>query len=376
MAMARALCQSFKRFSRLDHLHRSFSRQARTRKAGEETPKKRKAVVPTMAERCKSILGLNWRGQLTTLKPRLADKEEREKADKTFGEFSNYILYDDKVIVYVPEESQHCPNLLLDSRASLIIGHTDPSPLMKVFQQVKKIPPHTLLVGTLIVPEDADKLSQEVLKDVIKEELSELEQIAHQSSPSIKPILESGGHVLQSRVRALNQMFECRKDDTFYHFDANSCHYVDMSGIKHLVEAEVLKKAARAMSPLLPVVIEGINRNQKRRMGLKVLCAWFLHVKVKDAFALSADKWGLDVFAKVVSDSAGELGDGHKKTSGGKNLAASGESEWKIIRLTFREEVLNINEFCAMLGQMEKECVIAMGLGTTRSAPEKEYAEK
>ncbi|MCO5609649.1 hypothetical protein L7F22_063879 [Adiantum nelumboides] len=58
-----------------------------------------------------------------------------------------------------------------------------------------------------------------------------------------------------------------------------------MSGIKHLVEAEVLKKAARAMSPLLPVVIEGINRNGKRRMGLKVLCAWFLHAKVKDVQA-------------------------------------------------------------------------------------------
>ncbi|MCO5614646.1 hypothetical protein L7F22_068930 [Adiantum nelumboides] len=349
MVMARALCQSSKRFSHLDYLHRSFSRQARTRKAGEETPKKRKAVVPTMAERCKSILSLNWRGQLTTLKPRLADKEEREKADKTFGEFSNYILYDCLC--------SRGKSTLPESAASLIIGHTDPSPLMKVFEQVKKIPPHTLLVGTLMVPDDADKLSQEVLKDVIKEEISELEQIVHQSSPSIKPILESGGHVLQSRVRALNQMFECKKDDTFYHFDANSCHYVDMSGIKHLVEAEVLKKAARAMC----VIADDYNI-----------------FKRGDAFALSADKWGLDVFAKVVADSAGELGDGRKKTSGGKNLVASDESEWKIIRLTFREEVLNINEYCAIVGQMEKERVIAMGLsagGTTRSAPEKEYAE-
>ncbi|KAI5070506.1 hypothetical protein GOP47_0014849 [Adiantum capillus-veneris] len=298
MAMSRTCCQNYKRFSHLYHLYRSFSRQARTSKIGGETPKKGKAGVPTMAERCKSILGLNWRGQLTTLKPTLVDGEEREKAEKTVGEFSNYIVYDEEVIVHVPEESKHCPNLLLNNRASLIIGHTDPSPLMKVFQQVKKTPPHALVVGLLMVPDDADRLSPEYMKDIIKKELSELKHIVNQSSPIVRPLLESGGHILRSRVQALNCMSEYKTDDMFYRFDASSCHYVDMSGIKHLVKLEELDRADRVFSPLLPVVIEGINRNKKRRMGLKVLCAWFLHVKVEEAFAASVDKRGLNILVK------------------------------------------------------------------------------
>lgn len=373
MAMARVLFQDNKRASYVCHLCRAFSRQARCSKTGGEPSKKRKPGVPTMAERCKNTLGLNWRCQLTTLKPRLADKKEREKSEKTFGEFSSYIVHGEKLIVYVPEESQHCPNLLLNNRASLIVGHTDPSPLMKAFQQVKKTPPHTLFVGTLMVPDDADMLSAEIVKDVIKKQLSELQESVNQSSPSIRAILESGSHVLRSRVRALNSMLEPRKDDMFYRFDANLCQYVDISGIKHLVDLEVLKKAKSCLSPLLQVVIEGINRNRKRRMGLKVLCAWFLRVKVEEAFALSADKWGLNVLAKTIPDLDGDV---HKRTkSGEKNADSSDVAEWKDLRLTFKEEVHDINELCAMLGQMERECVAALGEakgGTTRLLAEEE----
>lgn len=357
--MARILSHQQKR-SFSFHLHRSFSRQARASK-GEEPAKKPKYGVLSIAERCKCILAVNWRGQLTTVKPRLVDKEERKKAGRTLGELSSYIILDGKAIVWVPEDSQHCPNLLLNNRASFIVGHTDPSPLMKAFQQVKKAPPHAILVGTLIVPgDDDDMLSAGFMKVTIKKQISELQQAVNQSTPTIRAILESGSHVLRTRVQALTSMLESKEDDTFYQFDASSCHYVDSLGEKHMVDLEASKKALNPLSPLLPVVMEGINRNYTRRLGLKLLCAWFLRVKVKDAFIFAADRWGLNVLAQIVVDPKGLEDVSKRNKIGGKKVSSSATLEWKDLRLTFKQEVEDLNEFCTMLGQMEKESLVAL----------------
>ncbi|KAH7281544.1 hypothetical protein KP509_36G053000 [Ceratopteris richardii] len=269
-------------------------------------------------------------------------------------------MFNGDMIVHIPEESKHCPNLLLNNHASMIVGHTDPAPLMKVFQQIGQRPPHALLVGRLMVPEKADMLSAEFLKVLIEKDLTDLQEAVNQSSTSIRPILESGSHILRSHVQTLTSILESKKDDTFYRLDASSCYYVDMSGVKHLAEPERLQQAKISFSPLLQVVIEGINRNQSRRMGLKLICACFLRVKVKEAFVSSGDRLGLNILARVLSDPDRPVSVSSIRKKEDSEKAANEVFEWKDLRLSFKTEVNDVNEFCAMLSQMEKECINAL----------------
>lgn len=265
---------------------RRFSRQSRVVRRGQvPEPESAEDVdenVLSVAERCKNILSVNWRGQLTTLKPKLTDQNEQTKAGRTYGEFSNYVFVNGKAVVFIPEDSNHCPNLLIDNRASFIVGHSDPYSLMKMFRQVKKVSPHSTLLGTLSIVEDDEALGVENVKMALKGFIAASEEAIEQASPAVKAILDSATHVLQSRMQALTSMLEPKGEDAYYQLDASSCYFVDAFGKKHSVDLlDATKTCPDPLSPLIPVIMEGINLSNARRFGLKVLCAWYLQIKVE-----------------------------------------------------------------------------------------------
>lgn len=316
-------------------------------------------LEPNVAERCKNILAANWRGQLTTLKPKLCDENERKKAGKIQGEITKYVFIDGKAVIWIPEDSLHCPNLLLDNRASFIVGHTDPIPLVKAFRKANKTVPHSNLVGTLSILEDDQTLSVEFVKIFLKKLIAESLKAVKQSSPAVTALLESGGHVLQTYTQALSSMIESKSDDTFYRLDVSSCLFVDIFGERHTVNLQEASENCPPLSPLIQVVIEGINQSRSRRLGLRLLCAWYLRVKVEDAYIFAADGRGINILAMIENvEMASQQNKGTRNHGIDGKKSSSTTSEWRYLRLTFKEEVKDLNEFCVMLGQLERESLV------------------
>jgi hypothetical protein len=94
---------------------------------------------------------------------------------------------------------------------------------------------------------------------------------------------------------------------------------------------------------------------------------------LQDAFLFSADRRGVNLLAKVANSQGSDVISKLRKRG-----ITPPEWEYKDLRLTFKQEVEDLNGFCTMLGHMEKEALIALNQAKAKSHPvdhEEELAE-
>ncbi|KAL3686157.1 hypothetical protein R1sor_004179 [Riccia sorocarpa] len=310
----------------------------------DEQRKAEEASLPLL-QRCKNHLMSNWRGQLTTVK---ADEKN------VHGSLLLYSVVAGQTLVWIPKNDLHESNLLLDNRGSLVVGHTDPPPLIHAMRNVGHVPPRTILLSELdLVP----GYEMEYVKKRVLKLLSSTKQTIENAGSATKSLLRDSGNSLNARLKALQTMASSQeKDFDVYRLSPKTCHFVDLLGGRHLVDVSDLMGAVTDhLCPLSAALIEGVNQSDNRRMALIMFCAVYVQERVLDAYMFSADRWGINVLARMASENNDH--DGRVDHHPSPELE---RPKWREFRFSFSHEVKNIEHFCLMLAEMEKECVEAL----------------
>ncbi|CAM6126818.1 unnamed protein product [Calypogeia fissa] len=294
-----------------------------------------------LIQRCKNLLATNWRGQLSSVIP---------EKEKVHGSLAQYALVSGQVVLWLPNTSPHASNLLMDSRGSLVVGHTDPRPLIHALREVGHVPPRVIVLG-LFDPIPASE-TEHIRKRVIKL-VSSTKQAVESAGPCTHSILKEAGSAVDARFKALDAMIHSSMDEfSMYSLNPRTCQYVDLVGGRH--EVEVTDLAAATVDHLCPVLaglIEGINRNDTRRLALIMFCAVYMHVRAEDAYIFAADRWGINLLAKVDESKAGDVDTKQDEPSS----QSPAEKKWREFRFAFSHEVRNTEQFCTLLVEMERE---------------------
>ena len=148
--------------------------------------------------------------------------------------------------------------------------------------------------------------------------MSELKEAVNKSSAPIRAIIESGSHVLRTHVRCLTSMLNSKEEDMFYRFNArwikemtnsivfmweyssvvnwlmwfshaqlgcSSCNYIDVSGVKHLVDLDASRIAKHPLCTWIYWIWQFL-------MHFFCLFSFYLymllHVKIKHHYCLSS----------------------------------------------------------------------------------------
>ncbi|KAL2654107.1 hypothetical protein R1flu_022235 [Riccia fluitans] len=301
------------------------------------------ASLPLL-QRCKNHLLSNWRGQLSTVK---ADEKN------VHGSLLLYSVVAGQTLVWIPRNDLHESNLLLDNRGSLVVGHTDPPPLIHAMRNVGHVPPRTILLSELdLVP----GYEMEYVKKRVLKLMSSTKQGIENAGPATKSLLRDSGNSINARLKALETMAVSQeKDFHVYRLTPKTCHYVDLLGGRYLVEVnDVIGAVTDHLCPLSAALIEGINQSDCRRMALIMFCAVYVQERVQDAYMFSADRWGVSLLARMASE--------NKNHNEGVDHPSPEleRAKWREFRFSFSHEVKDIEHFCLMLADMEKECVEAL----------------
>ncbi|BBN00357.1 hypothetical protein MPTK1_1g28500 [Marchantia polymorpha subsp. ruderalis] len=326
---------------------RRYSPRASKTLNPEPNPKEQgnaeEASLPLL-QRCKNILLSNWRGQLSTVK-----EDERS----VHGSISQYSVVAGQTLVWIPKNDPHESNFLMDNRGSLVIGHTDPTPLVHTMRSVGHVPPRTILLAEFDPVPDYE---MEYVKKRVVKLMSSTKQAIENAGPATQSFLRDSGNSLNARLRALDAMAHSKeKDFSVYRLSLKTCHYVDLLGGRHPVEASDLMGAVTDhLCPLSSALIEGVNQSDNRRMALIMFCAVYVQERVQDAYIFSADRWGINILAKTAAKHSDE--DKNSTTQSPEMERA----KWREFRFSFSHEVKNTEHFCLMLAEMEKECVEAL----------------
>lgn len=162
------------------------------------TPHIEESSLPLL-QRCKNLLAANWRAQFTTIKA----NGEDPNASKVHGSLVNYVLVAGKPILWIPKNDQHEANILIDERASMVVGHTDPPPLIHAWREVGHVPPRTVLLGSVTPLESHEKeyVRRRVSKvrDATKEAITD-------AKIALQNVLRNSGRSISARVQALSAM--------------------------------------------------------------------------------------------------------------------------------------------------------------------------
>lgn len=310
--------------------------------AGTESrsPREEESSLP-LVQRCKNLLAANWRAQITTINA----NDEGPDAPKVHGSLVNYILVGGNPLLWIPKNDAHELNLVLDERGSLVVGHTDPPPLVRAWREIGRVPPRVMLLGSVapLQRHELDYVKRRVAKvhfavsDAVKEAGAALQSVLHES-----------GTLVNSRAQALEAMVKTTDAEySIFSMAPKSCHFVDVLGGRHEVDAADI--AGAAVDPLCRVLlalIDGINKSETRRFALIVFCAVYLQVRVQDAYIFAADRWGFNVLANVMPKEDSDAVDSNKL--------------WREFRFGFAREVKDAEGFCVLLAEMEKESLDAL----------------
>ncbi|XP_042475030.1 uncharacterized protein LOC122057096 isoform X1 [Macadamia integrifolia] len=296
---------------------------------------KNKAVVLTVAEKCKTILASNWQGHLNTIKADAKGSKEEIHTSKV-----KYLFKKGKPYIWIPENDLHNVNTIIDERGSLAVTNPIPGPLGSLLRSVKKLPARVALTGDMVPLKDEKvQLATESLRETI---LSEWKAVSH-ASYSVSGILSSSSLSCTSRSENLQDVLDGSEPYVVYKFDTRSCTYIDGNASTHEVDWDDFQVSkADVLSPFSEKIIDGINQSQARRRALMLFCFVYLNVNAREAFMLSIDRRGFDVVARVPS-----------------LMAKDGfvEYQWKEFRFSFKEEARNVEAFCHLLVEMEEEAL-------------------
>lgn len=164
------------------------------------SPRMEESSLP-LIQRCKNLLAANWRAQITTINV----NGEDPNASKVHGSLVNFMLVAGKPILWLPKNDTHEVNLLLDERGSMVVGHTDPPPLVRAWREVGHVPPRAMLLGSIApLPHyERDYFRKRILKaqNATNEALKEAGSALHS-------VLEKSGKLLNSRAQALAAIAE------------------------------------------------------------------------------------------------------------------------------------------------------------------------
>uniref|UniRef100_A0A1D1YLQ6 Putative ADP-ribosylation factor-binding protein C1F3.05 n=1 Tax=Anthurium amnicola TaxID=1678845 RepID=A0A1D1YLQ6_9ARAE len=296
--------------------------------------KSSKPAVLTFAERCKNILAANWQAQLNTVKADAKGSKEDIHSSRV-----KYLLRRGKPYLWVQEGDLHNVNTVIDERGSLSVSTPVPGPLMSLLRSIKKLPARVALTGD-VIPLREGKVQSAI--EGLKETVILESRIVNEASYSVYGVLRSSSAGCRPRSDIFQEILDGNNNNNYvaYKFNIRTCTYIDASGGTHEVELNDVESSKEdLLLPFSERLIDGINQSQARRRALMFFCFIYLNANARDAFMLSIDKKGFDILAKVPCVVA----------------AADGLSnyQWKEFRISFKEEVPDMEAFCNLLVEME-----------------------
>ncbi|KAL6131432.1 PREDICTED: uncharacterized protein LOC101292842 [Fragaria vesca subsp. vesca] len=297
--------------------------------------KTNKATVLTFAEKCKSILSANWRGQLNTIKADAKGSKEDIYTSKI-----KYICKRGKPYIWIPEKELHNVNLIVDERGSFSVASPIPGPLAGLLRSIKKLPDRVALTGDVVpLTDEKAQSATKVLREVMQSE----QRAISASSYTVSGVLSSSDHSRTSRSENLKDLLEGDEKYIVYKFNQRSCMYIDGNGSTHEIDEEDMGQCkADPLACLSAKLIDGINQSVARRRALTLFCLTYKNANAKDAYMLSVDHKGFEVLSKV----AGPLSKGD-----------IGQYQWKEFRFNLKEEARDVESFCRQLVEMEMDAV-------------------
>ncbi|CAA7398125.1 unnamed protein product [Spirodela intermedia] len=288
-------------------------------------------AVLAFAERCKNILAANWQAQLYTVKADAKGSKEDIYSSKV-----KYIFRRGKPYFWVPEGDLHNVNTLIDERGSLSVSTPTPGALASLLKSVKKLPGRVALTGD-VIPLKETKAESAI--EGLKEAMALENRALNHASYSVSGVLSSASASCRSRSYNFQEIIDGGDNFVAYKFNIRTCTYVDAGGGTHEVELDGLESSKQdLLLPFSEKLVDGINQSEARRRALIFFCLVYLNANARDAFVLSVDRKGFDVLAKIPCAAAGD---------------GVGAHQWREFRISFNEEVSDIEAFCNLLVEME-----------------------
>ncbi|CAA6661755.1 unnamed protein product [Spirodela intermedia] len=266
-------------------------------------------AVLVFAERCKNILAANWQAQLYTVKADAKGSKEDIYSSKV-----KYIFRRGKPYFWVPEGDLHNVNTLIDERGSLSVSTPTPGALASLLKSVKKLPGRVALTGD-VIPLKETKAESAI--EGLKEAMALENRALNHASYSVSGVLSSASASCRSRSYNFQEIID-------------GTHEVELDGLESSKQDLLL--------PFSEKLVDGINQSEARRRALIFFCLVYLNANARDAFVLSVDRKGFDVLAKIPCAAAGD---------------GVGAHQWREFRISFNEEVSDIEAFCNLLVEME-----------------------
>ncbi|CAI7892491.1 unnamed protein product [Closterium sp. NIES-53] len=321
-----------------------------------EKQEERPSGLP-VAERCKSLLAANWRAQLTTVRAGVQSDTEEDDAspaamarEKLHGSLVRYIMVDGSPIVALLPDDPHHVNLLMDDRASLTVGGTDPPALIRSLLTSGQMPPRVALLGELVVVDSSETpfiLRRFTAKaEAAAAAVARLE--ASLPSPPSSPLacppplsqtVAAGGVGGEGEEGAL----------TFFRLEARSCQLVDFKGKRtSLPVADVKPAATDTLATSLVPLLLALNSSTASRTAFASFCEAFLQVPARPqtTFLFSADRRGFNLLSQSLQPPQQQ----HAEES-----SPSEKPQWREFRFEFQREVTDAKGFMQVLREMEEE---------------------
>jgi hypothetical protein len=152
-----------------------------------------------LVQRCKNLLAANWRVQITTINA----TDDGPDAPKVHGSLVNYVLVGGSPLLWIPKNDAHELNLVLDERGSMVVGHTDPPPLVRAWRELGRVPPRAMLLGS-VAPLQRHEL------DYVKRRVAKVQGAVNdavkEAGSALQSVLQESGNLINSRARAFEAM--------------------------------------------------------------------------------------------------------------------------------------------------------------------------
>ncbi|CAI5502468.1 unnamed protein product [Closterium sp. Naga37s-1] len=234
---------------------------------------------------------------------RFPQKPGRSRArEKLHGSLVRYIMVDGSPIVALLPDDPHHVNLLMDDRASLTVGGTDPPALIRSLLTSGQMPPRVALLGELVAVDSSETpfiLRRFTAKaEAAAAAVARLE--AALPSPPSSPLpcppplsqtVAEGGGGGKGEEEAL----------TFFRMEARSCQLVDFKGKRtSLPVADVKPAATDPLATSLVPLLLALNSSAASRTAFASFCEAFLQVPARPqtTFLFSADRRGFNLLSQ------------------------------------------------------------------------------
>ncbi|EEF30080.1 conserved hypothetical protein [Ricinus communis] len=265
-----------------------------------------KATVLTLAQRCKNILASNWQAHLNTIKADAKGSKEDIYTSKV-----KYIVKKGRPYIWVPEKDMHNVNTVIDERGSLAISSPFPWPLSSLLRNIKKLPARIALTGDVIpLKDEKAQLATESVKEII---LSE-QRVMNEFTYTVSGVLSSSNLITTTRSENLKELVDGGERYRVYRFNMRSCMFIDGHEHTHEVDLEDMETSkAHPLASFSAKLIDGINQSEARRRALILFCFLYMNTSAKDAYVLSVDCKGFDVWGRFqVQNGGGSSQEGFK----------------------------------------------------------------